>query len=614
MSALLNGLNPAQRAAVTSTAPVILTLAGAGSGKTRVLTHRIAHLNQEHRVGTSNMLALTFTRLAGKEMKERVMALVGETQGKKLYCNTFHAFAAGVLSRWGHKLGIDPGYTIYDQKDRVDIMQTIIDELKPRTTLKKVLGRFDNLRGVNSEKANYPEECRVLLEYDFRLRQNNAVDIDRMIDLVVKLWTICPEALEEYRRDYTHVFVDEFQDTSDDQMEMIKLLQPAHLFVVGDDYQAIYGWRKARVEYILSFPDQYPGCEVFKLEDNYRSTSQIITAANSLIKHNTYQTKKTLIAQKEGPPIKFMFARDQLQEALTIGKLIESLTAYISYSDIAVMARTNAMIEGIEVVLDSMGIPVLRVTGVDETYKNPGTHGILEWMDLINNKRDTMTIKKCLKFFINQPNDLQLKELELEAMRKDITPFEAMELHQQDDNHFSQPFIKKVREIELAIKNENAYTPSHCYEITDRCLGTTEYYKRAGLTNRVGDMQKTMAAIKAWEKSKTDLGESRTVQTFLKWLRYRDVQEKLIEKKQAVKLMTIHASKGLEFSIVILAGMNQGVFPSKRAEPEEERRVCYVAVTRPKQQLIITRSETVRDFRGSPVEAEESQYLGEMGI
>lgn len=617
MSALLDGLNSAQRAAVTSTAPVILTLAGAGSGKTRVLSHRVAYLHQEKRVGTVNVLCLTFSRLAAKEMKERVMKLVGEAQGKKLWAGTFHAFCAGVLTRWGHKLGIDPGYTIYDQEDRENILETIIKDLGGRTKLKKVLDRFENCLNIEEEKVKYPEECRVLVEYGYRLRQNNAVDLDRLIDLVNRLWTLYPEALDEYRRNYTHVFIDEFQDTSDDQMKMIDLLFPQNLFVVGDDYQSLYSWRKARVEYIINFPSAYPACETFKLEDNYRSTSQIVASANTLIKHNTQQTEKKLIAHKDGPPIEVHCARDEMQEALIIGKIIQGLKE--DPASIAVLARTNRLIDMILPVLEGMGIPVQRVTGGDDTFKAPGVRGILDWMNLVHNKRDTMTVKKCLSFLVKQyhSSDLQMKELELEAMQKDLTLFQAMELHQHDDLYFVKTLIEKIHEIESEINSGGAFAPSHCFQIVDRCLGTSENYKCAGLENRIKDIQKAIKAMEIWERSKSALGESCSTQAFLKWLRYRDIQEKMFEEKQAVKLMTVHAAKGLEFDTVILAGMNQGVFPSRRSEkenPEEERRVCYVAITRPKNRLIITRSETMKDFRGSPVVAEESQYLREMGI
>jgi len=609
---LLNGLNDAQRTAVISDAPVILTLAGAGTGKTRTLTHRVACLNQECRVGTGQMLCLTFTRLAGKEMKERVISLIGEEQGKKLFCNTFHAFAVSVLRRWGHKLGIEPNFTIYDQADRESILKNIIDELGHRTNLKKVMMRFENCIDIAVEKTIYPEECRVLVEYGYRLRQNNAVDLDRLIDLVNRLWEICPEALDEYQRNYTHVFVDEFQDTSDDQKKMINYLAPKNLFVVGDDFQAIYGWRGARVDYILRFPEEYPGCEVIKLEDNYRSTGAIVAAANRLISFNVNQTEKKLIAHKDGVEISSIVGQDDKQEALLVGECIKQLIKNGTMpQDIAILARTNRQIENASRFLDAQGLPTQIVAGSDDVFKKNGVRGILEWMDFLNNKKDNYTFRKCLKFSLKQFSEIELQEIELFALDNCCSLYEATYTCGENSSIF--PFRKMVEDIQMVIENGQYTKASQYLKSIDLVLGITERLTQCGQQNRVDDIKKAIATMENWEQGKRNLFESDSVQSFLKWLKYRDIQEKLIEEKPAVKLMTVHASKGLEFDTVFVLGLNQGVFPSKsNVDEEEERRLCYVALTRAKNRLVLCRSLTYSDWQGKQVPGVPSQYLSEI--
>ena len=593
---LLKGLNPQQLQAVTSNFPIILTLAGAGSGKTTVLTRRIANLNIEHRVGTSNMLALTFTRLAGKEMKERIIKLIGDEQGKKLFVGTFHAFAVSVLKRWGHKLGIDDNFTIYGQEDREEIIKKIIEEYGGKTNLKRVMDRHANCGDYHDEQRNYPEECRVLIEYGYRCKQNNAVDLDRLIDLVVRVWDLCPEALSEYQGNYTHLFVDEFQDTSDDQMAMINLLNPNNLFIVGDDYQAIYGWRNARVEYILNFPQEHPGCEVIKLEDNYRSTRSIVAAANSLIAHNVHRTDKKLIAHKNGMEIVICDMEDPHTEAANMAAVIMDLHEKgINYKDIAVLARTNAQVDCIHWELRNEGLQVLRVAGKDDPYKTSSVWPIMNWMYFLYNRKDNIAFKKVAKSC--GITDMQMCAIEINALNEDCSLSEAAMTF--GDNSVRE-FIDTWDSTNMRLVING---PSACFELLRELLN---------LPNDIEPIQKAWRAMVAWEQSKFNLGELYSVEAFLKYLRYRDIQEKLIEERDAVKLMTIHASKGLEFDTVFIAGMNHGVFPSKRGDREEERRLFYVALTRAKNRLYITWTKMVRGWNGSLSSAKPSSFLDEI--
>ena len=602
---LLDGLNENQMRAVTSTAPVILCLAGAGSGKTTVLTRRVANLHITQGISAENMLCLTFTRLAGKEMKERVMQLIGEEEGTKLFCNTFHAFAVSVLKKWGHKLGIDENFTIYGDEDRQEIIEKIIREFGGRTSLQKVLNRHEQCKDYRIEDAYYPEESRVLKEYGYRSKQNNAVDLNRLIDLVIHLWELYPETLDEYRRTYTHVFVDEYQDTNEEQAYMIDMLQAPNLFVVGDDFQAIYGWRGAEVRFILEFANNTPYCEIIKLEDNYRSTESIIAAANSLIHNNVNQTEKKLIAHKKGPDVYISSLESADQEAIFIARVVAgklNSEDSIPFKNIAILARTNNQIDNIHRILKQAQVPCLRVSVKDDPFNSPAVRPILQWMYFLYNKRDNTALKKCLQQFDIRP--LQFSEIEFKALADEISLWDALQTIRHDRDHSVFPFLMTVEAMEDRIDAADIKLPTECFgflaEFVDKLITSPLLHI-------------ARHSIERWEESRQELGEDCSVQAFLKFLRYRDVQEKLIQEQDAVKLMTVHASKGLEFDTVIVAGLNQGIFPSKRGDIEEERRLFYVAVTRAKNRLILTWPERALDWRGDLQPMSPSQFLDELG-
>ncbi|WP_434132168.1 ATP-dependent helicase [Sporomusa sphaeroides] len=609
MSTLLNGLNENQLRAVTSAAPVILCLAGAGSGKTTVLTRRVANLHLNHGISAENMLCLTFTRLAGKEMKERVIQLIGEEEGTKLFCNTFHAFAVSVLKQHGHKLGIDENFTIYGDEDRQELLEKIIREFGNRTTIKKVLDRHEQCGDYREEDAYYLEESRVLKEYGYRCKQNNAVDLNRLIDLVIRLWELHPEVMDEYRQTYTHVFVDEYQDTNEEQAYMIDLLQAPNLFVVGDDFQAIYGWRGAEVRFILDFASNNPHCEVIKLEDNYRSTESIIAAANSLIRNNVNQTEKKLIAHKKGPEVYVSSSLHSAdQEAIFIARVVaDKLNSEdsIPFKNIAILARTNKQIDNIYRILEQAQVPCLRVSGKDDPFNSPAVRPLLQWMYFLYNKRDNIALKKCLKQF--DVRHLQFSELEFKALTDEIPLWDALQTVRQDHTHSVHPFIMVVEAVEDRIDAADVNLPTECFDLLTELLTANKHFNSTAVHS-------AKYSIARWEESKQELGEDSSIQAFLKFLRYRDVQEKLIQEQDAVKLMTVHASKGLEFDTVIVAGLNQGVFPSKRGDIEEERRLFYVAVTRAKNRLILTCPERAPDWRGNLQPMPPSQFLDELGI
>ncbi|QNK87784.1 UvrD-helicase domain-containing protein [Sporosarcina sp. resist] len=597
---LLEGLNAKQHQAVISTSETILCLAGAGSGKTTVLTTRIAHLF-DNRVGTSDMLALTFTRLAGKEMKERVIRLIGEREGKKLFCNTFHAFAVHVLKDWGHLIGIDKNFTIYDQEDRKSVLEAIIKELGSKATITKTTKAYEDNDGSDYEIT------KILKEYKYRLRQNNALDLDKLISVVNELWSEHPEALNYYKQMYSHVFVDEFQDSSDDQMDMFRLLAPKNLFVVGDDFQAIYGWRGAKVEYILDFPNEYPNCEVVKLEDNYRSTKEIVAAANNLISHNVNQSEKTLIAHKEGPQVTISTTGDERMEYEQVLDKIRNLyESGTPYKGIAVLSRTNMQLKRMQEQLEQNGIPNIAL-GRNDIMRNRDMLFIVSWLQVIVNNKDGRAFNRALSYPEPFLSEREQQVLRLEALKQDKS---ELAMFQQMDFRQSKRFFELGSKI--SEKHSMGASVAALILYTAEVLGVIQDYKEKGLENRIEALENGTKYIEAWQKTKETLGEDNSLSTFLKWLKYRDIQEKLIDEKDAVKLMTMHGSKGLEFDVVFLVGLVEGTFPSKRGDIEEERRLAYVGVTRAKKQLFLSHSLMKQEWNGSLIEVEKSRFLDEI--
>ena len=584
---LIDGLNERQIQAVTSTAPIILALAGAGSGKTTVLTKRVANLNLNHGIDTENMLCLTFTRLAGKEMKERVIKLIGQDKGEKLFCNTFHAFAVSVLKEHGWRLGIDENFSIYDQQEREELLKKIIISFGKKTTLKKVIECHENAGDYRDEMSKRPEECRVLMEYGNRCKQNNAVDLNRLIDLVIRLWSIHPDVLNTYRKKYSNVFVDEFQDTNIEQAVMVDMLQASNLFVVGDDFQAIYGWRGAQVKFILDFANANPTCEVIKLEDNYRSTEQIIAAANKLIKNNVNQTDKKLIAHKSGVEVK---AYSLLCEEGELYAIRAFISAEEDCSNMAILARTNKFLDKLAYVLNQLEIPYIRANASDDPFELPGVKKVLDWMELLTNTRNDVAVKKCLTHL--GISDLAIAELELEALKRGCKLFDVGLTKQVFKTDITDMLIESFSKLK---------EPS-----------AIELFELVADTINIFEKDKAVKWLEKWSEST----ENNSAVDFLQYLKYREIKEffKPEEEKRAVKLMTVHASKGLEFDTVILAGMNQGVFPSARGDIEEERRLAYVATTRAKNKLIMTCSKEISGWGNTTKPAEVSQFINEMGL
>jgi len=602
---LLTGLNEQQLQAVTSDNPIILNLAGAGSGKTRVLTHRIAHLHQEKRVGTSNILALTFTRLAAKEMKERAMKLVGTSEGHKLTIGTFHSFCVRILKEWGHLVSLEKNFTIYTEDDRRAIIQSCIDELGYKVKLQDVL---DNLYVVFSDDSPVAKVAR---EYYYRLKRNNAIDLDGLLFFAKEVLAFSKAQMELQNR-YRYVFVDEFQDTNDIQLEIIQLLNPYNLFVVGDDAQSIYQFRGANVRNIIDFPNKYSECEVIKLEQNYRSTKQIVAAANMLIKHNLSQTEKALITDRDGADIIYMVMPDDGIEAMNVADMISVESRLTeSWSDIAVLARTNRQLQKIKENLDRRNIPSLIVSSQDDVFKKHDIRMIIAFIEAAINPLDDTNVRKVINFPEARFTDLDIQNLELKALNIGQSLSEVMQIGTVKERLFYQ-LLESAKE-----SSKERETALEVIEEAIHQLDLRYHYYNEGLNNRAEDLVTMFTEVERWQNVQESLGEPNGIFSFLKWLRMKDIQEKLVQEKvDVVKLMTVHASKGLEFPVVFVIGMSQNVFPSKRTEDmEEERRLFYVAITRAKDRLYLTRPEQRVAYPGGPMVLQmESQFIREINV
>ncbi|MHC1681355.1 MAG: ATP-dependent helicase [Clostridiaceae bacterium] len=595
-------LNEAQRKAVESVSEVILCLAGAGTGKTSTLTSRISHLHDQ-RISCSNMIALTFTRLAGKEMKERVINMVGAAEGEKLFCNTFHAFCVKVIKEYGYLIGYDKEFTIYDQEDKENIIDSIIKEMKYKAHPDEVAEYLNN--NFDAKAKNFFDVKSTGEEYKHRLKRNNAIDLDGLLSSTLELLRRFPQVQQFYNLQYEYLFVDEFQDTNEIQMNIIKAFNPKNLFVVGDDFQSIYGWRQARPEYILNFQKYYPDCEIIKLEENYRSTSQIIEAANKLISNNVNQTKKILKGHKEGPEIEYFEAETITNEVnIIISKILEKNEIH---SDFAILTRTNKQLDPFIESFRRFNVPYQVVTNKDDPLKKRDVRMILNILEVILNNKDDMTLKKIINFPDIRINDLKMSEMEKIQIDKGSTLYETLK-----NTPEVKGFIDFLDDVEAKVFEEY-YNAEAAFTLIAKELQLEERYLKAGRTSKSEDITQAAEVISRWEERQRKLGESTEFSAFLKWMHIRDIQEKLIEKNDAVKLMTVHASKGLEFKNVFVVGMNKNIFPSKRGDLEEERRLLYVAVTRAKERLYISRAKKVLGWGNKEMETEESQFIVELG-
>ena len=627
---ILSGLNKEQFEAVTHVDGPLLVIAGAGSGKTRVLTHRIAYLIAECGIRPWNIIAITFTNKAAKEMKTRIENLVGET-ANDIWVGTFHSMCVRILRREIEKLGFTRDFVIYDTADTKVVIKECIKELNLD---EKIYGDKYLLNEIGRAKNDMmdPERYSLLYASDFRLskvaevytryqnklKKNNAVDFDDIINHTIKIFQENPDVLAYYQDKFKYVLVDEYQDTNKAQDLLIMLLSKVHhnLFVVGDDQQSIYKFRGADIKNILNFDKNFKDTRVIKLEQNYRSTKNILGIANQVIKNNSGNVEKNLWTEnEEGTKPKLFQADDEYDEANYVVGRINYLRReeYSKYSDFAILYRTNAQSRAFEDVFMREGIPY-KVVGGQKFYERKEIKDIIAYLRLINNSSDDVSFKRVInepkrgigKTSIDAVEDMaRMKGVSMFAIAKDADKYVATRA-----NNALKDFCKA---IEILAASELRIS-----DLIEQVLKTTGYMemleaeKTDEAEGRIENLGQFLNIAIEFEQQEA----ANTLADFLENLALVTDLDSVDEQEDAVLLMTLHTAKGLEFPNVFLVGMEEGLFPSFRSadnpdEVEEERRLCYVGITRARQYLHLTCAKR-RTVFGNTQYSKNSRFIDEI--
>lgn len=566
---ILHSLNEAQSNAVTSTNGPVLILAGAGSGKTRVLTHRVAYLIAANKVDPSRILVLTFTNKAAGEMKERIKQLLGQTTSALPFSGTFHSFCATLLRIHGGQVGLDQNFTIYDGSDQIDAIKQVMTKLDISQKQYKpgaVLSIISEAKNELLSPLEYTSIARgtfqvtvseVYRAYQKFLEENNAVDFDDLLSRVIELFTKNPEIASLYQEKYQYILIDEYQDTNHAQYMLTKILAKRYrnICVVGDASQSIYRWRGADYRNILTFKTDYADCKEFHLEENYRSTQIILDAAYAVIARNTsHPILQLKTVRNEGDKITLYEARNEHDEAQFIVQTI--LTSGRNIADFAVLYRTNAQSRVLEEALLHAGIPYSLIGGI-RFYDRKEIKDILAFIRYIHNQKDTVSLHR-------------IEKLGKARMNK---------------------FISLVSEL----TGNNLLISLTTLEILDRIIEQTDYISL--YDENIEDEQARLENIKELRSVAQEFPNLSdflaTVALVEKETKPKRQNHSIIQEKKSTTLMTMHSAKGLEFPVVFIVGLEEGLFPHSRSlldkeELEEERRLAYVALTRAKDKLYLT--------------------------
>ncbi len=629
----LEGLNDRQRQAVLHTDGPLLILAGAGSGKTRVVTHKIAYLIEEKGVFPGNILAITFTNKAANEMKERVAKLLSRDVSN-MWMGTFHSICVRILRRNIDKIGYDRSFTIYDRDDQMTLVRECIKERnlnKDNYKYSSVLAQISKLKDNMTDPDKFINEnysdfyLRNIGElyalYQSKLKQYNALDFDDLLIKTVEVLRKDKEALDYYQKRFKYIFVDEYQDTNKVQYELIRQLTGKHnnICVVGDGDQSIYGWRGADITNILNFEKDFKGSKTILLEQNYRSTQKILNLANNVIKNNSERKAKNLWTDnQEGQPIFFQELADQYDEALFIAnKIDELLREGYKPSDFAILYRTNAQSRSFEEMLIRKNTPYKIVGGL-KFYDRKEIKDIVAYLRVLENPVDNISVKRIInvpKRGIGNTTIGKLEEIALE--RNDSIYGILLDLDNVDLSNRAKNSLKTFVDMMtlLMAKKELMGIRDFIEEVIDVTGYVTELEKENTIEakTRIENIQEFLSVAVDFE---AQLGED-NFEEFLAQIALLSDVDKTSDSTNVVTLMTVHSAKGLEFPVVFMVGMEDGLFPISRAmddesELEEERRLCYVALTRAEQQLFIT-SAKIRTIYGNVNYTIPSRFIKEMG-
>lgn len=631
MSDILANLNKEQKEAVITTEGPLLIIAGAGSGKTRVLTHRIAYLIKEKGINPWNIIAITFTNKAANEMKERVSKLLGEEMAKDMWVGTFHSMCVRILRREIEKAGYSRNFLIFDTTDSKSVIKDCLKELNIDSKVfseKYCMGQISNAKneflGPEEFSRKYGKDYRmekvasVFKLYQEKLKKDNAVDFDDIINVTIQIFKDNKDVLAKYQNMFRYVLVDEYQDTNRAQDLLVAMLADKYknVCVVGDDQQSIYKFRGADIGNILSFEERFKNTKIIKLEQNYRSTKAILKIANEVIKNNSGNVEKNLWTENdEGQKPIVNRAEDEYGEANYVVSEIkrQRREEYYKYSDFAILYRTNAQSRVFEDVLMREGIPY-KVVGGQKFYERKEIKDIIAYLRLIANTSDNVSLKRI----INEPKRgigaASLTSVEQVANQKGLSMFEVLEnldsLIQTRANKALKDFaalINKARNEDISIS-----------KLTEFILKESGYIDALEAENtdeakvRLENLGEFLNIVIEYENE----DEENTLDGFLEKLALVTDLDSVDENEEKVLLMTLHTAKGLEFPVVFIVGMEEGLFPSSQAlgepeELEEERRLCYVGITRAKDFLYLSYARS-RTVYGSTSYTTPSQFLKEI--
>ena len=631
-------LNPQQRQAVNHTEGALLILAGAGSGKTQVITSRIVHLLRDKHVSAENILAVTFTNKAAREMKERVNAMAGN-MANGIVISTFHSLGMRILRRDIRALGFKPNFSIYSSSDQAGVLRQAMRELEldpkqcdPDMILWRISAAKNRLIGPDEFKPRRDDRfelatAAVYPRYQKLLKGFNAIDFDDIIMLSVKLLQSNPAILTHWQERFRYIMVDEYQDTNASQYLLISLLAGKHgnLCVVGDDDQSIYGWRGAEVQNILNFGHDYPGCLVIKLEQNYRSTSSILDAANSVIKNNPVRSQKALwTAAGQGREIDLIVAANEEDEASKVVEsiMMEQFRDKLSWSDFAILYRSNAQSRAFEEKLRLERIPYTVVGGI-QFYERKEVKDAIAYLRVIDNPNDEASLLRIINFPRRGIGDNTLVRLNQWSMEHDVPLYEALkrageiaDIPESSKKAVTAFYSMMKGVIEGFGKNrmgEQINALFNRLRIEDELYRTLNDAAQA--RKRIENIEQVINSLALFEEQ----NPRGTLSAFLERIALMDEDKPEQDKdhgRNEVTLMSLHSSKGLEFSHVYLAGMEEDLLPHKRSIEDdpacaEERRLCYVGITRARRHLTLSRCLTRRKY-GTVEKRGPSRFLAEI--
>lgn len=641
----LSELNEQQRAAVEHINGPLMIVAGAGSGKTKVLTTRIAHLMRQG-VDPFNILALTFTNKAAAEMKERIEKILGNSEARNLYIGTFHSVFAKIMRAEAPKIGYPSNFTIYDADDAKSLIRSIISEnklddkiYKPNLVYSRISAAKNSLIGptqylrepsITQEdaRANRPLIGQIYAQYSSRCFKNGAMDFDDLLFKMYELLKTQPEVLAKYQHRFKYVLIDEYQDTNTAQYKIVKMLAAVHenICVVGDDAQSIYSFRGATIQNILQFQNDYDDVRVIKLEQNYRSTQSILNVANTIIGNNTNQIPKNLWTENDfGEKIKLVRTLTDNDEGRYVADAIaeHKLRYHYSNKDFAILYRTNAQSRSFEESLRRMNIPY-RIFGGLSFYQRKEIKDFIAYLRVVANPRDEEAIKRVINYPTRGVGKTSLEKMMIVANESGQPLWTVLENASQFVKGSAATaidgFVTIIKSSQTMLRSANAYDVA--YEIGKRSGLVKELYsdKTVEGLQRYENVQELLNSIKEYTETPNadgELEDDKSLGTYLQNITLlTDADNQNEEDQDVVKLMTIHAAKGLEFPCVFAVGLEENLFPSAmslyaREDLEEERRLFYVVVTRAKARLWLTFANSRYRF-GQLVQNDASRFISEV--